>query len=56
MVQIRLEDHPQDKSMIRWSHKGGEDIDMKIGTLCSMQIVTRIRPTYELLFNRGIDN
>lgn len=56
MVQIRLEDHPQDKSMIRWSHKGGEDIDMKIGTLCSMQIVTRVRPVYELLFNRGIDN
>ena len=56
MVQIRLEDNPQDKSMIRWSHKGGEDIDMKIGTLCSMQIVTRVRPVYELLFNRGIDN
>jgi HlyD family secretion protein len=56
MVQIRREDHPKDKSMIRWSHKGGEDIDMKIGTLCSMQIVTRVRPVYELLFNRGIDN
>ena len=56
MVQIRLEDDPQDRSMIRWSHKGGEEIDMKIGTLCSMQIVTRIRPVYELLFNRGIDN
>lgn len=56
MVQIRLEDNPQDKSTIRWSHKGGEDIDMKIGTLCSMQIVTRVRPVYKLLFNRGIDN
>ena len=56
MVQIRLEDHPQDKSKIRWSHKGGEAVNMKIGTLCSMQIVTRNRPAYELLFNRGIDN
>jgi hypothetical protein len=56
MVQIRLEDHPQDKSKIRWSHKEGEAVNMKIGTLCSMQIVTRNRPAYELLFNGGIDN
>ena len=56
MIQIRLEDSPRDKNMIRWSHIGGEEIDMKIGTLCSMQIVTRVRPAYELLFKRGVDN
>lgn len=55
MVQIRLEDHPQDKNRIRWSHRGGEDINVKIGTFCSLQIVTRVRPVYELLFNRGLD-
>ena len=56
MIQIRLEDSPRDKNLIRWSHIGGEEIDMKIGTLCSMQIVTRVRPAYELLFKRGVDN
>lgn len=53
MVQIKLEDHPKDKSRIRWSHQSGEGINVKIGTFCSLQIVTRNRPAYELLFNRG---
>lgn len=53
MVQIRLEDHPQDKSKIRWSHQTKEDIDMKIGTFCNLQIVTRNRPVFDLLFNRN---
>ena len=53
MVKIRLEDHPQDKSKIRWSHRGGEDVDIKIGTFCSLQIVTRNRLVFDLLFNRG---
>ena len=53
MVKIRLEDHPQDKSKIRWSHQGGEDINVKIGTFCGLQIVTRDRPVFDLLFNRG---
>ena len=52
MVQIKLEDHPQDKSKIRWSHQSGENINMKIGTFCSLQIVTRNRPVFDLLFNR----
>ena len=53
MVKIRLEDHLQDKSKIRWSHQGGEDINVKIGTFCSLQIVIKDRPVFDLLFNRG---
>ena len=53
MVQIRLEDHPQDKSKIRWSHKGGEAVNMKIGTLCSMQIVTTSVTNAGILRGKG---
>ena len=53
MVRIRLEDHPQDKDRIHWSHQRGEDIDVKIGTFCSLHIVTRNRPVLDLLFNRS---
>lgn len=53
MVQIRLNDHPRDASKIHWSHQDGEHISVKIGTFCSLQIVTRHRPVYDLLFNRA---
>ena len=53
MVRIRLEDHPQDKNRIHWSHQRGENIDVKIGTFCNLQIVTRKRPVLDLLFNRS---
>lgn len=53
MVRIRLKDHPADASKIHWSHSIGERINIKVGTLCNLQIVTRNRPVYDLLFNRG---
>jgi hypothetical protein len=52
MVKIILEDDPQDKEGIRWSHKGDDEIDIKIGTFCDMQVVTRKRKIFDLLFNR----
>lgn len=52
MVRIRLEDDPKNASNIHWSHQVGENINIKIGTLCNLQIVTRNRPVFELLFNR----
>lgn len=53
MVKIRLEDDPKDKNRIRWSHQSGEEVNIKIGTFCSLQIVTRNRPVFDLLFNRA---
>lgn len=55
MVQIRLDDHPQDASKIRWSHREGEKISVKIGTFCNLQIVARQRPVYDLLFKNATD-
>ena len=52
MVKIILEDNPQNKEGIRWSHSQGDNIDIKIGTFCDLQIVTRRRPIFSLLFNK----
>ena len=52
MVKILLEDDPLNKDDIHWSHKKGNDIDIKIGTFCNLQIVTRKRSIFDLLFNR----
>ena len=53
MVKIKLADHPQDKHRIHWSHRKGEEVNIKIGTFCDLQIVTRNRPVFDLLFNRS---
>ena len=53
LVKIKLADHPQDKRRIHWSHRKGEDVNIKIGTFCDLQIVTRNRPVFDLLFNRS---
>ena len=52
MVRIVLEDNPQNKEGIRWSHREGDNIDIKIGTFCDLQIVTRRRSIFSLLFNK----
>jgi hypothetical protein len=52
MVKVMLEDDPQNKEGIHWSHKGGDGIDVKIGTFCDMQIVAARRTIFDLLFNR----
>ena len=52
MVKIILEDDPQDKGGIHWSHNKGKDIDIKIGTFCNLQIVTSRRPIFDLLWER----
>lgn len=52
MVKIILEDDPQDNGGIHWSHQGGKDIDIKIGTFCDLQIVTSKRSIFDLLFNK----
>ena len=52
MVRIVLEDDPQNRDGIRWSHSKGGNIDIKIGTFCDLQIVTRRRSILSLLFNK----
>lgn len=52
MVKIVLEDDPQNKDNIHWSHKEGDKIDIKIGTFCNLQIVTRKHSIFDLLFNK----
>lgn len=52
MVKIRLEDDRHNASKIRWSHQQDKEINIKIGTFCNLQIVTRNRPVFDLLFNR----
>lgn len=52
LIKIELENEPADKERIRWSNSRSGQVDIKIGTFCNLQIVTRSRPVYELLFNR----
>lgn len=53
LVKIKLQENPQKKGNIHWSHPKGEDIQIKIGTICDLQIVTGTRSVFDLLFNRN---
>lgn len=50
-VQQETFNAPGNPGEIYWSHPNVEKINIKIGTFCSLQIVTRHRPVYDLLFN-----
>lgn len=52
MVRIMLDDDPQNKEGIHWSHRKSDEVDIKIGTFCDLQIVTSRRSIFHLLFNK----
>lgn len=49
-VHIRLDEDPEHPGRVKWSHQGREQVDIRLGTLCQLQIVTNRRPFLELLF------
>ena len=53
MVKIKLESDPDGTQGIRWSQHASRKVRVPLGTFCQLQIVTRTRPIYELLFKRN---
>ncbi|MCD7926251.1 MAG: hypothetical protein LUI85_16825 [Bacteroides sp.] len=49
-VKVVLDSAPGHPEQIRWSHRHRERINIAVGTFCNLQIVTRKRPVYELIF------
>lgn len=49
-VRIVLDEDPAHPGQIRWSHSGRGEVDIRMGTLCELQIVTQRRPVLEMLF------
>lgn len=49
-VRIILDEDPKNPGRIRWSHAGRGEVDIRMGTLCELQIVTERRPVLEMLF------
>lgn len=50
MVKIKLETDEKSPQGIRWSQQSSRKVRVPIGTFCQLQIVTKTRPVYELLF------
>ena len=50
MVKILLEPDESSPQGIRWSQRSSRKVRVPLGTFCQLQIVTRTRPVYELLF------
>ncbi len=50
-VKVLLDAHPSLAGEIRWSHQPPANAGVRIGTFCSLQILTRRRPILDLLFH-----
>ncbi len=48
-VKVLLDAHPTLPGSLRWSHQPPAHADVRIGTFCSVQILTRRRPILDLL-------
>lgn len=53
MVKILLEADPNSADGIRWSQRSSQKVRVPIGTFCQLQIVSRTRPIFDLLFKRN---
>lgn len=49
-VRIVLNEDPEHPGQIKWSQAGRGEVDIRMGTLCELQIVTQRRPVLEMLF------
>lgn len=49
-IKILLDADPENQDKVRWSHKKREDVFISVGTFCDLQIITRKRSVYELIF------
>ena len=49
-IKVLLDVNPENHEQIHWSHKHRENVNVAVGTFCNLQIVTRKRPVYDLIF------
>ena len=53
MVKILLDADPNSPDGIRWSQRSSRQVRVPIGTFCQLQIVTRTRPVFDIVFKKN---
>ena len=53
MVKILLDADPNSVDGIRWSQRSSRQVRVPIGTFCQLQIVTRTRPVFDIVFKKN---
>ena len=53
MVKILLDADPNSADGIRWSQRSSRQVRVPIGTFCQLQIVTRTRPVFDIVFKKN---
>lgn len=49
-IKVLLDCDPDNPDEILWSHRKRENVSISVGTFCNLQIITRRRSVYELIF------
>lgn len=49
-IKVLLDVDKKNHGKICWSHRHRENVSVTIGTFCDLQIITRKRPVYDLIF------